>query len=61
MKAIKKKTYHNFMIIYKQMQRKGYDKTEAEKITHRIFNQYESCPEGMSIRALADMIIPANE
>ena len=38
MKAIKKKTYHNFMIVYNQMQRKGYGKAEAENITHTHTN-----------------------
>ena len=53
--TIKRKTYRNFMYIMKKIQGKGYDKTEAEKITHRIFDEWN--PAGMSIIARADMIV----
>lgn len=56
---MKKKTYHNFMIIYRKMLKKGYDKAEAERITHRIFDDFAACPEGLSIRTRAEMIVPA--
>lgn len=59
MKTIKNKTYYNFMYVMKQIQNKGYDFSEAEKMTHKIFNQREACPEGLSIAQLVDMIVPA--
>jgi len=56
---MKNKTYHNFMIIYNKMVKKGYDKVEAERITHRIFDEFAACPEGMSIKARAEQIVEA--
>lgn len=56
---MKNKTYHNFMIIYNKMLKKGYNKTEAERITHRIFDEFAACPEGMSIKARAEQIVEA--
>lgn len=56
---MKNKTYHNFMIIYNKMLKKGYDKEEAERITHRIFDEFAACPEGMSIKARAEQIVEA--
>ena len=57
MKTIKNKTYHNFMYVMKQIQNKGYSFDEAEKMTHRIFNQFEACPEGLSVMQLIGMIV----
>lgn len=60
MRAIKRKTYHNFMRVMRMIQAKGYDASEAERMTHRIFNQYESYPDGLSVLALVDMIVMKN-
>ena len=57
MKTIKNKTYHNFMYVIRQIQNKGYDFSEAEKMTHRIFDQHEACPEGLSVAQLINMIV----
>lgn len=38
MKIIKRKTYHNFLIIRnKLMNEKGYDPRTAEQLTHNLF------------------------
>lgn len=57
MRAIKKKTYYNFMRVMRMIQAKGYDASEAERMTHRIFDQYEAYPDGLSVLALVDMIV----
>ena len=55
--AIKNKTYRNFMIVMKRIQNKGYGFEEAEQMTHRIFDQFEAWPNGLSVEALTDMIV----
>ena len=57
MRTIREKTYNNFMYVMKQVQSKGYDFCEAEQMTHRIFDQVESCPEGLSVMRLVEMIV----
>lgn len=57
MRTIRKKTYNNFMYVMNQIQKKGYDFCEAEQMTHRIFDQVESFPEGLSVMRLVEMIV----
>lgn len=59
MRPIKNKTYHNFMRVMRMIMAKGYDAKESERITHRIFDQYESYPEGLSILAMVEKIANA--
>ncbi len=61
MRAIKRKTYYNFMRVMRMIQAKGYDTSEAERMTHGIFDQYESHPNGLSVLRLVDMIIEKEE
>lgn len=61
MRAIKRKTYRNFMRVMRMIQSKGYDASEAERMTHRIFDQYESHPNGLSVLRLVDMIVTKGE
>lgn len=61
MRTIKNRTYRNFMIIMNRILDKGYDRQEAEKITRRIFDEYELNPNGLSVNALEARIIPAAE
>ena len=61
MRPIKNKTYHNFMRVMRMIQSKGYDAFEAERMTHRIFDQYESHPNGLSVLRLVDMIVMKGE
>lgn len=58
-KIIRNKTYNNFMHVYKLVLQKGYSKTDAEKITHNIFNQYESNKNGLSVYGYLDLLQPA--
>ena len=58
MKPIRKKTYYNFMRVMRMIEAKGYDAEESERLTHRIFDDYEACPEGLSILKRVDMIQP---
>lgn len=60
MKPIKRKTYYNFMRVVRMIQEKGYDFEESCKTAHRIFEQYESCPSGLSVLQLVSMIVSAN-
>lgn len=59
MRAIKRKTYHNFMRVMRMIQAKGYDAEEAERMTHRIFEQYDAHPDGLSVLAMVEMIVEA--
>lgn len=61
MRPIKTKTYNNFMRVVRMIQSKGYDASEAERMTHRIFDQYESHPNGLSVLRLVDMIVMKGE
>ena len=61
MRAIMRKTYYNFMRVMRMLQAKGYDAAEAERMTHRIFDQYESYPDGLSVLVLVDMIVMKGE
>ena len=54
--AIKNLTYHNFMIVMRKIEKKGYTAQEAEKMTRRIFEEYN--PAGLSIEARIKMILP---
>lgn len=57
MRPIKRRTYHNFLRVWNMIRAKGYDADEAEKITRRIFDQYEAYPAGLSVLAQVDMIV----
>lgn len=57
MRPIKAKTYNNFMRVVKLIEAKGYDFQEAVTMTHRIFDDYEACPMGLSVLARVDMIV----
>ena len=59
MRQIKKRTYYNFMRVVRMIQNKGYDFDESVRVTERIFDQYESCPSGLSILQMASQIIQA--
>lgn len=61
MRNIKNKTYRNFMYVMKQIREKGYSFDEAEQMTHRIFDQREAWPDGLSVAQLVGMIVPAQE
>lgn len=55
-RAIKNRTYNNFMRVYNAIRGKGYDRETAETITRRIFDQYEANPNGLSVWGLVDLI-----
>ncbi len=59
MKKIKNKTYANFMYVLKRIEAKGYDRAEAEKITHQLFDQLN--PKGISMNAMIDQIVTYDE
>lgn len=61
MKAIKNKTYNNFIRVMRTIEKKGYSTSEAEKMAHNVFDQYEAHPKGLSVLSLVDMIVPKNE
>lgn len=54
-KPIKTKTYYNFMLVMKSIIAKGYDRETAEKLTHRIFDNYN--PNGLPIWSSVDLIL----
>ena len=56
MRAIKTRTYYNFLRVMRMIEAKGYDAQEAERVTRRIFDQYEAFPQGLSVLALVNMI-----
>ena len=55
MKIIKNKTYANFMYVLKQIEAKGYDRTEAEKITNGLFANLN--PVGKSMERMIDEVL----
>jgi len=61
MKAIKNKTYYNFMRVLRMMEKKGYDRKTAEELTRQIFDQYESNPAGFPVLALVDRVLTKSE
>lgn len=61
MKHIKRKTYYNLMRVVRLIEKKGYDFETACKLAHQKFEQYENNPNGLTILAMVDMIVPAAE
>lgn len=61
MRPIKTKTYNNFMRVVRMIQKKGYDFEESVKVTRKIFDQYESYPDGLSVLKMVDMIVMKGE
>lgn len=57
MRDIKTKTYNNFMRVVKIIEGKGYAFDEAVSMAHGVFNQYEACPNGLSVLALVNRIM----
>ena len=56
MRTIKKRTYYNFMLVRKSVEAKGWDAETAGEITRNIFDQYEECPQGLSVWGLVDLV-----
>ena len=56
---IKNKTYRNFMIIMNRLMNKGYDKEEAENLTHKCFDNSEQ--DGRSPEVFESMILRKSE
>ena len=59
MRPIKTKTYNNFMRVVRMIQAKGYSFDEAVNTTHRIFDQYEAYPLGLTVLQMVDRIVEA--
>lgn len=58
LKTMKNKTYRNFIIVKnKLMKEKGYDKDEAAKLTHMVFDNFESDHGFHNIQFWYDMIL----
>lgn len=53
---IKNMTYRNFMIVLHKIEKKGYAFPEAERMTRNIFEEFQACPEGLSIERRIDLI-----
>ena len=56
---IRHKTYRNFMRVVRQIEAKGWSFDEAVKTAHRIFDDYEACPDGLSVEARVKMVMEA--
>ena len=56
---IKNKTYHNFIIIMNRLIKKGYNKEEAEVLTHKCFNNSEE--DGRSPEVFESMILSKSD
>lgn len=57
MRTIKKRTYNNFLYVYKRILAKGYSENEAWKITDKIFSDFEMNPNGLPILTHVEMIV----
>lgn len=60
-RTIRRKTYRNFCIIMNRITAKGWTKDEAEKMTHRIFDEYEAAPQGLTVEQRAAAILSREE
>lgn len=61
MKTIKRKTYHNFLIIKNRLMReKGYDAATASKLTHLVFENVEGHP-GRTAEEFYNLILSKEE
>ena len=49
MKHMKNLTYRNLMIVIKQIQAKGYNFEESERLAKSIFAEFQANPQGLSI------------
>ena len=61
MRAIKNRTYYNFLQVMKVILAKGYERDEAAQIVRNIFDEFEAFPAGLSVLARADMVLSAAE
>ena len=57
--VIRNKTYKNFVYVLNKIKAKGYNQTEAEKITHNLFAELN--PNGMSMDRMIDQILTYDE
>lgn len=55
-----RRNYTNALRVYNAIRRKGYDQTTAGELVRRCFDQFEQCPTGLGVDALAELIQPAN-
>lgn len=56
---IKKRTYNNFLTVWRAVMSKGYDQDTAEQITRQIFDNLEQ--NGVSVWRSVDLIVDAAE
>lgn len=56
-RAIKTRTYNNFMKVYKLILSKGYTPEESEEITRGIFDDFERHPFGLSILERVGLVL----
>ena len=54
-------TYRNLMTVIKQIQAKGYDFEESERLAMNIFAEFQSSPQGMSIEERVRRILTKEE
>lgn len=56
---IKKRTYNNFLTVWRAVMAKGYDQDTAEQLTRQIFDNLEQ--NGVSVWRSVDLIVDATE
>lgn len=54
-------TYRNPMTVIKQIQAKGYDFDESERLARNIFAEFQSSPQGMSIEERVRRVLTKEE
>ena len=59
--AMKNLTYRNLMAVIRKIEKKGYDFHTSETLARNIFEEFTACPQGKSIEARVEMILPKDE
>lgn len=59
--AMKNLTYHNLMVVIHKIQAKGYDFEVSRRLARNIFEDFEACPQGLSIEERVRRILTKEE
>lgn len=58
---IRNLNYRNFMWVMKQIEAKGYDSKEAERLTRVFFDEFLASPQGISIQLRIERLLPCSD
>ena len=58
---MKNKTYYNFMRVLKMIMNKGYNRVEAEEMTHKVFDNVDNSQKSLTAEYFVSRILSKEE